>query len=87
MLKKSHPATAKLIMDRAQNHVWTRWGILKAKAAITYPENPFETGAVDEAYLAVATGQNLAADVVGMPKGNNCPIACEVKPSKDVGVG
>jgi hypothetical protein len=74
-------------MGRAQNHVHTRWGLLKAKAAITYPDNPFETGAVDEAYLAVATGQNLAADVLGMPRGNNCPVACEVKPPDDPGNG
>jgi pyruvate-ferredoxin/flavodoxin oxidoreductase len=79
MLKKSHPATAKLIMDRAQNHVWTRWGLLKQRAAMTYDiASPFETGAVDEEALAAEVGSEKAKQVLGTKSGLNCPVACDM---------
>ena len=67
------------LADKAQNHVWTRWEILKQQAAMTYnSECPFDTGVVDEKVLA-ATG---AKEVTGTKTGANCPVDCEVSPAK-----
>ncbi len=79
MLKKSHPETARLIMDRAQNHVWTRWGLLKQRAAMVYDTaSPFETGMVDEESLAAEGTQGTAKQVLGTKSGLNCPVACDM---------
>ena len=78
MLKKSNPAAASILADRAQKHVWTRWEILKQQAGMTYDiECPFDTGVVDEKILA-ATG---AKEVTGTTTGANCPVDCEVRPA------
>ncbi len=72
MLKKSHPETSELIMARAQNHVWTRWGILKQGANIAYDlESPFETGVLDAETRAETGG------VTGTNIGMNMPAAGE----------
>ncbi len=72
MLKKSHPETSELIMARAQNHVWTRWGILKQGANIAYDlESPFETGVLDAQTRAETGG------VTGTNIGMNMPAAGE----------
>jgi pyruvate-ferredoxin/flavodoxin oxidoreductase len=79
MLRKSHPAAASILADRAQKHVWTRWEILKQQAGMTYDiECPFDTGVVDEKMLA-ATG---AKEVTSTTTGANCPVDCEVSPAK-----
>jgi pyruvate-ferredoxin/flavodoxin oxidoreductase len=79
MLKKSNPATARLIMDRAQNHVWTRWGLLKQRAAMAYDTtSPFETGMVDEEILTADGAPGKAKQVLGTKSGLNCPVACDM---------
>jgi pyruvate-ferredoxin/flavodoxin oxidoreductase len=79
MLKKSNPTTARRIMDRAQNHVWTRWGLLKQRAAMAYDTtSPFETGRVDEEALAVDGASGKAKQVLGTKSGLNCPVACDM---------
>ena len=79
MLKKSHPETARLIMDRAQNHVWTRWGLLKQRAAMTYDTaSPFETGMVGEETLTPDGTPSKAKQVLGTKSGLNCPVACDM---------
>ncbi len=68
ILKKSHPEAADVIMARAQNHVSTRWEILKQRAAISYSsESPFETGALEHETTAGAGA------VTGMKGGTNMP--------------
>ena len=79
MLKKSHPTTAKLIMNRAQNHVWTRWGLLKQRAEMTYDlDCPFETGVVDQETLTAEGASGKAGEVLGTKSGLNCPVACDM---------
>ncbi len=80
MLKKSHPETSELIMTWAQNNVRTRWKVLNHLAAIPFtPEQPFDTGAVDEAALMAAGAPGTAGEVVGVKSGPNCPIACDLE--------
>ncbi|MBC7292537.1 MAG: 4Fe-4S dicluster domain-containing protein, partial [Thermoleophilia bacterium] len=38
MLRKANPEAAKLLAERAQKHVWTRWEILKQQAEMRYDE-------------------------------------------------
>ncbi len=79
-LRAEHPKTAAVIMARAQNRVWTRWGILKQRAAITYDVDcPFETGVVDEGALLSEGASLTAKEVVGMKSGLNCPVACDIQ--------
>ena len=73
ILKKSHPQTADIIMARAQNHVWTRWEILKQRAAITYSSDlPFETGVLREETTAAAGEVTGIKTGVNMPAGGPC---------------
>ena len=73
ILKKSHPRTADIIMARAQNHVWTRWEILKQRAAITYSSDlPFETGVLREETTASAGEVTGIKTGVNMPAGGPC---------------
>jgi pyruvate-ferredoxin/flavodoxin oxidoreductase len=71
MLRKSHPKTASLIMRRAQNHVWTRWEILKQQAAITYDsDSPFEIAALDCETIAASGAGGVQSTNIGM----NMPV-------------
>jgi pyruvate-ferredoxin/flavodoxin oxidoreductase len=84
MLKKSHPDIAAKIINRAQNHVWTNWGLLNQHAQMTYDVDcPFETGAVDEASLNVDGVPSGAKEVLGTPSGLNCPVACDIRTSSN----
>ncbi len=48
MLRKAAPDAAEMLWTRAQQHVATRWGILKQQAAMSYGiENPFDLGGID----------------------------------------
>ncbi len=79
-LKKEHPKTAAVLLARAQNRVWTRWGILKQRTAISYDiDCPFETGAVDEETLLSEGASLTAKEVVGVKSGQNCPVACDIE--------
>jgi len=74
LLKKVNPEAARLLWERAQRHVLTRYRILQQQAEMVYSDaNQFETGVVDASTLAAVGPREVTSPNIGpnMPAGGN----------------